>query len=518
MSRPATVAQMPAAPKATSVITNQAIVRNALSKPKPKRASKKDTSSNSTLDTSRKGVSSAGSSTDGDVSGENSSSRPSTPLRRPVNSNSNATNPEKSPSKSVASRKTRAKPNTASTPLSIDDNGFSVLEDASIISSSRRSKNPASTSPKKKNANNNNNNSQTQQFDRPSSVPNADQYQRASSSNSLPQPSNSLNSSKKKSQTNQSNNSITTPSTPRFRRNKKQSNGVTLRKSSDSEPENAGGFDGRDLKEILFPDLYNKAPAPRKKMEKKGVTLRDNFPKAPKALDQDSNNDMSCFAGSSFSNTPDPSALPKPILFGKSSPKSRNSLLHESDDNSPSAQNSGSASSSAPSSPQSDNDAKEINNVNAIPSQPPFQPVAEANLNYPGFQQQQHFAQQPLPLPYPMPYGMVSPFPIPQNNNMTPLQAGPVIPGPMMHGVPPHMMGGSPAPYYFNGPDAGYYMPHPPSAGLSMGSTPVAPSDVSQNGSHSAPSTANDSMNPSGMGVPNVLLANDLKKLLNVGQ
>lgn len=550
MSRPVTVVSLPA-PKATSVITNQAVVRNALSKPRSKRSSKKEQSgNNNTLNTppgsKRKEGQNSGFG-QSEVSGDDqalshSSSSSSAPMQtqrqHSLNSNSSFVGTDKSCSKPSESKKSRAKSgNTRLPPFSSDASDSTSLDPSS---SNRRSKNPTDTrsSPKKKNTQSNTNNSSNIDSSEP---------KRASSSSSNSNSNLAVVSPKKKKQFNNPPTSVpnlsnNASSVSRPRRNKKPPTGVTLRVEPDPEQ--------RDLKEILFPDLYannrDSSTPQRKRSDKQqrgGVTVRENtgFSAPPQSQPNFGNNipadpaepPKSCFAGSSFSNTPDPSALPKPILFGKSSPKSRNSMLDESDDISPSSPNSNTDASSSPPSPAERLTEPESKLLEAKKSllannnNPTNHSQSDSDLSQqqppPPLPQPMQFAQQhpynAVPIHYPMPpYGMVSPFPIPQNTTMAPMA------GPILHGAPAPMAGplmqapGMPSPYFYGNNDGGYYMSYPISAGSSMVSNHTPSNIAPQPESVSAPATSHGSMNPISGGSPNNDLANDLKRLLNVHQ
>lgn len=538
MSRPATAVSL-SAPKATSVITNQAVVRNALSKPRSKKNSKKEslgtnnnnsnnntTSKNPSSTPKRKGYSqnSASSVTNGNLNADRTSSRPSTPLRnQPIqteNSKSDSSISDMSTNKNSDSRKSHVKSNSVSANVS-ENSESHLMETPKAPLSIRRSKNPSKdsrSSPKKKNLNNS---TYTNLPNGPASL-----ESNSLSSIGLHQNSSSVSPKKKKQNGNTNNSSAPNnssypsnlPTAPsRTRRNKKPPTGVTLR----VEP----GQEQRDLKEILFPDLFagnkdNKGNQ-RKKGDKRGSGLsRDGSAQSSsqnlagtlnKNSFSSSEPTFSCFAGSSFSNTPDPSALPKPMLFGKTSPKSRNSLLHELEEvsSSPDSATDGSSSPSSPTDLKSKPiekaltaSEKPLSSMNNSSSDSQTESDVSQQDKQPSSQQQSaQFAQQPSYNAGPMnysPYGMVSSFPIPQNTNMAPM-AGPII-----YGAP-----GMNSPYYY-GNEGGYLMSYPNSVNA------PATTNVAQNGSLSAPPTSQMPLNKNADNMPNSDLANDLKRLLNV--
>lgn len=526
MSQTATAVPMSPAPRAMSIITNKSVVRNALSKPRSKRSTKKDFSgntnnnhnnNNSFASTSKRNSTLQNSNflVNGNLDYKQPTSRPNTPSQNQnLDPNSNSVLSETFRNKSCEFQKPRAKSDSKSNSTSVSDTSDSLSLESSC---SRRAKNPTQESrlsPKKKTLN-----SQSNSFDVLAPVDSKPISATHSHSNS------STVSPKKKKQTSNSNfsntnNNATFSSSSRIRRNKKQPTGVTLRVEPDSEQ--------RDLKEILFPDLFSNKNnnAPQRTNVDKQNTFAQNREKDSFAPTQVSSNPAEpvgfCFAGSSFSNTPDPSALPKPIAFGKSSPKSRNSSLHESDDTSSSSSSETDASS--PPSPAQDLVKPKSEPVNVVDSPLPSTnstSIPEQDLpmsQHQSFQNVQQPQYHPMPMSYPVqPYGIVSPFPIPQNTSMAPMATPIIHGGPGPH--PGHLIQapGIPNPYFYGHNNGGYFVPYPVNMGAPMEPNTPNPTNVLQHAPFSIPPTCHQPLS-NAHNVPNADLANDLKRMLNVNQ
>ena len=288
-------ASISAAPprKSTSLITNQAIVKSALAKPattnprKPANPNKKE---------------------------GNGSRRANNKQQRPDTAPASLETPTKQPAPSGPRKKTKSKSN-----------------DADIFTST------------------NSNKKQQQPSSKPSSasssfssllLPGGGNSSSVSIDNTLTQQSSPSSRSTKNSRAKQptgitspvrphSSSDISGTHTPKLSRKKKGRDGV---KTPDRRHDNSNSFDNdstKDLKEILFPDLYGAKSTPVKKRnngppQTPGNKQQPRMHNIPNNMGQPFTPQRSSppgdiFAGSSFHNSPAPSALPKPSFKAKTS-------------------------------------------------------------------------------------------------------------------------------------------------------------------------------------------------------
>lgn len=537
---------VPSAPKSASLITNQNVIRNALSSTKPKSSTPKKNQKKSS-NNSRRGVTlyndsnSSHSSGLDDSDGNIKSSTPRGQQRRSKPSSSSSTSLKQSndtPTKS--SRKNRPKSNTSTATLleEAKQDTFTIEDlfaSSAQYSSSHGGNNGNSyNTPSKHHGNSDSSKS---------SLSNSSPTKKRTSGNSNNTNGNFSNSnlSKKKTSSNSANNNTTVKqsqntTTPRSRSKKTQSSAPS---SGESEP---------DLKEILFPDLFgsnnnkngNSTPKRFNNNDKNG----NSSGKRPIPLSSEPN----CFAGSSFSNSPDPSAIPRPSFMLKNgSPSSKNSSLstelsdqetreeikNRATIRNPDIENErsellsllladskqGQESKSEGSSPASSHSStvsfKGLSNGVSVDL--PSPPLAHAQDN--AIYTSGPVANQPSPPSYPYhqappprdDFGMftASPFPIPQSRSMLPfVSSTSSLPlPPQAHTMPGYF---PPPQFYGNGPMPPNYFPPEGYVNPSQHPIPVVhPTDI-------PPQYANNSQQPQQQGVDNFTLESDLKRILHL--
>ncbi|VVT54301.1 uncharacterized protein SAPINGB_P004007 [Magnusiomyces paraingens] len=312
-------------------------------------------------------------------------------------------------------------------------------------------------------------------------------------------------------------------------------------KRSKQQDDSENSEEEKDLKEVLFPDLYghkssNNGSGPQRcKLYNNSNNNNNNnnnfnnynnnnsFDNNPTAATAGSGSNGGssttspskiCFAGSSFSNTPDPSALPKPAFMGKISPKAHHSNLSIDTSDNLTDQDAASSVSSSPSSVSSSPIKQTVSSspkeVSLKQSQEQLKQVSPPVSQVVDIQQQQQ-PQQAASF-YGLVPGGAAPY---MNGPVYPYSFGPTGPYPSQNGampVPMAMNNPASSPYFYE-PNSPFYAP--PLSGMPY---PMPPQ---QQFPQQLPPLQQQQPIGQPLGLhknqENFALENDLKRLLNVG-